>query len=269
MSFVNVLKEIKQVDTKIITLRQQRKKIPAKLQSPVYKLDKSKNEFKDIQNRYNKLLEHYAGTQEQKDSIEKKLKKIQEKLREVSGADYQKLLRDQSKLKKSISFGDRREETTKSRLEELKTQLDTAKLEYDKVSEEYDDIFTSVKDELGKIDDNLELLINKVKKLLAKLDTKTKNLYINAHKMGKGQALASLTKNRCSACNITLPPNLILNILKQEELYRCPNCGRVILLTDEEPKKEEKIESAKIEQKENDVKLVEETKTEESTEIKQ
>lgn len=64
------------------------------------------------------------------------------------------------------------------------------------------------------------------------------DLYIRIRE-AKGKAVAPVKRGSCSGCYNVVPPQLILEIKKHEQLYICEHCGRI--LVSEEISKETKI----------------------------
>ncbi|MCA1961834.1 MAG: C4-type zinc ribbon domain-containing protein [Desulfomonile sp.] len=48
-----------------------------------------------------------------------------------------------------------------------------------------------------------------------------------------GKALAEINNGSCSECNMAVPPQLNIRILKQEEIISCPNCQRILYVKPE------------------------------------
>lgn len=48
-----------------------------------------------------------------------------------------------------------------------------------------------------------------------------------------GKALAEMNNGSCSECNMAVPPQLNIRILKQEEIIICPNCQRILYVKPE------------------------------------
>ena len=238
-----VLRELGLVDIDILSLKRKKKTCPKPLVEPLYKLNETKKAFQMAQSKYKNLLEHLSVVKEQKEQSTEKLKQIQEKLQEVAGTDYQKLLREQIKVKKNTSFVDRRLETTLSKIEEAKKVLEDLEIKFVDATEKYEDVFVETKDKISEIDDQLDILNNKRDSLLLKLEEKVKLDYLKSYKAGHGKGLAFLNDNRCGACHITLPPNFSIQVLKQEELTVCPSCGRLLLVKEEKEDSDKTKES--------------------------
>ena len=59
----------------------------------------------------------------------------------------------------------------------------------------------------------------------------------------RGNAVVELHSGSCSGCHMSLPPQLNIRILKQEEMILCPNCNRILYVKPENIPEYNKIDS--------------------------
>ncbi len=62
-------------------------------------------------------------------------------------------------------------------------------------------------------------------------------------KRAKGYAVAELQNGSCSGCHISIPPQLHIRLLKQEEMIACPNCHRILYVRPENIPTSNRLES--------------------------
>jgi predicted nucleic acid-binding Zn-ribbon protein len=62
-------------------------------------------------------------------------------------------------------------------------------------------------------------------------------------KKARGNAVAELNNGSCTGCNMALPPQLNIVVLKQEEMVICPNCNRILYVKPENIPEHNKLES--------------------------
>lgn len=87
------------------------------------------------------------------------------------------------------------------------------KTEAEAATKDAEESLTELKAERSELGDALS------RDLLKKYDT-IRNV--------RGNALAEMANGSCSACNISIPPQLTIRVLKQEELIVCPSCHRIL-----------------------------------------
>ncbi len=62
-------------------------------------------------------------------------------------------------------------------------------------------------------------------------------------KKARGNAVAELKNGSCTGCNISIPPQLNIRVLKQEEMVICPNCNRILFVRPENIPEYNKLET--------------------------
>ena len=89
----------------------------------------------------------------------------------------------------------------------------------------------------------LEDLEGKQKELVAKIDKPLLDRYIRLKSARKDQALAAVKDGICLGCRLQLPPQLIAEVKRMQELHTCPYCYRMLYW--EEPATEAKVSGEK------------------------
>ncbi|MDQ7784201.1 MAG: C4-type zinc ribbon domain-containing protein [Desulfomonilaceae bacterium] len=64
-----------------------------------------------------------------------------------------------------------------------------------------------------------------------------------AVKKARGKAVAELKNGSCTGCNMAIPPQLNIKVLKQEEMVICPNCNRILFVKPENIPEHNKLEA--------------------------
>jgi uncharacterized protein len=62
-------------------------------------------------------------------------------------------------------------------------------------------------------------------------------------KKARGEAVVELLNGSCAGCHMALPAQLVIRILKQEEMIICPNCQRMIYVAPENIPETNRMES--------------------------
>ncbi len=232
MLSVKTLAELAKVDASIYKLEENKDEFPNQLKKPFSLLNTKKLELSRVKNKYDKLREHLSIVEDQKEKLVDKLSKIQELSREATASEYQKILREQLKIKKDISFVEKRLETSLEKFETIKTDLERVNKDTQSVMEEYETIFIETKDQIADLDDEIAILNTKRDQLIGNLDSEIKTAYLKSYKLGKGKGVAFSVDARCNLCNVKLPPNFAIKLQKHENLINCPSCGRIIISVD-------------------------------------
>jgi uncharacterized protein len=115
-------------------------------------------------------------------------------------------------------------ETVEKLEEEVKThapEIETKRAEIDNVLGSFTQRANDVIAEQEKIREERALLVkNMPKNLLA--------TYERVAKMRKGIALSEARNSSCTACRMTIRPQVFSNVRRGEDLIQCDSCGRIL-----------------------------------------
>ncbi len=109
-------------------------------------------------------------------------------------------------------------EKTKAQLEETRKELNEKQLELEEVSKANEDEELRLKHEREK--------------LLVRIDESDYALYERIRKAKSGLAVVAVRRNSCGGCYNAVPPQKVLELRKNNRIFTCEHCGR-ILVSDE------------------------------------
>ncbi len=76
----------------------------------------------------------------------------------------------------------------------------------------------------------------KIREERAKIEVKIKKpdlaKYLHIRKAKNGKAVATIKRNACSGCHNVIPPQRQLEIRKNDRLFTCDSCGRILISTE-------------------------------------
>ena len=107
-------------------------------------------------------------------------------------------------------------------IEELNKEL-ASLLEELKVNEEELNIIT--KENL----DEMNVLQNEKSKILVRVDPEFVNHYERIHSGRRGKAIVAVRKDCCSGCNNRIPPQHLIELKRNDKIYYCQHCGRIVV----------------------------------------
>lgn len=112
------------------------------------------------------------------------------------------------------------------KIKDLEVQLKDRK---NNIKEKQDEYRQRIED-LKKNKDEVEQLIVPVKE---KITDNLLNLYEKIRKLRGGTTLVEVNNSSCGGCHLQLPPQIVNEIIKEEEIVRCENCSRFLYIADE------------------------------------
>ncbi|MCB9481703.1 MAG: hypothetical protein H6681_06910 [Desulfobacteraceae bacterium] len=78
-------------------------------------------------------------------------------------------------------------------------------------------------------------LISKKNEISENLDPKIKEIYYDTLKKSGGVAIVPVSNQVCNGCFLRIPPQVLIEIKKANELIYCPRCHRIVYLEEDRP----------------------------------
>lgn len=196
-----------------------------------------KTKQNDLQNRIADLdnfLKHGAAerTRKEKDSLTL-LEKIDrykaQQLQVRTNKEYDALTKEIDLANSTIqTYEDKIEQFAeeaqgkREQKEELEAQLAILEEELSERQKELDDILASTEKE----ERAFNLRRDKILKMVSNDD---QTAYVRIREAKKGKAVVPVRRGSCSGCYNIVPPQMILQIKKNDRLYLCEHCGRILV----------------------------------------
>jgi predicted nucleic acid-binding Zn-ribbon protein len=82
--------------------------------------------------------------------------------------------------------------------------------------------------EAARLGQELSQLMEERAKIVSALDADVYNTYLTLLKSGNGVAMVRAEQEICLGCNMNIPPQLFVEIMKNADLIQCPQCHRLL-----------------------------------------
>jgi predicted nucleic acid-binding Zn-ribbon protein len=207
---LGIKKEITELESRLGQKRREFMELSRRLQEGERAIRKKEGEAGENERKQLELEKRlYSGqtsSARELSQIQRKIATLKEKGKELE-EKILALMLEQEALEKE-------QEKLTVVLRELEAELDKKQVVYAR--------------EAGELEQELELLPAEREKLLPMVEEKWLDLYQRLSVINKGQAVAAVRGDLCLGCRISLPTNLVSQIITNERLQTCPNCGRIL-----------------------------------------
>jgi len=120
-----------------------------------------------------------------------------------------------------------------SELEELDKKLVEIDRDRGNIQRTNDEQLRAIQTEMDSVGTKIKIKENERKNILVRLEGPVVAAYERI-KRGKGSAVVAVRKRACSGCFKALPPQLVQEIRRGEQLITCDSCGRILIWEDED-----------------------------------
>lgn len=227
------LLELQEIDIQIDHFQQHIDRMPSELQEMAKSMVALRHEI-DEALAQQVVLEKELRGKEQDIAVEQdKIKKSERRLLSI------KNLKEHDALSREIKLGKKVAGEIEETILELINQSEDLKKSAEKKQSELDSLEKTIvqkKAETEKIlktaKDSVERLTKQKDQIVVDIDQEYLKRY-QIVKKGRGNALAEMVNGSCTGCYMSVPPQLNIRVLKQQEFLTCPNCLRILYVKQE------------------------------------
>ena len=226
---LRLLIELQEIEKKVRTLTEQKARAPIQIALMKEKESEAAVRVEEKQEMLKSAQRSRKELEREVEGLEGRHKKSKQRLLEVkSNKEYQATLKEIDDV----------EDLIRKREDQILEQMEVAE-SLAKEVREYERLLSEAHKRLEQEGAQLEKEAAKADTLIASLEEKKEDLkpQIPAEMWQKyqllsanrgGVALAPVQQSTCQVCHMNLPPQLFIDLQKNEKMMHCPNCQRII-----------------------------------------
>ena len=234
-SFARLL-DLQNIDLEIDALGRSQVEFPTEISRLEEKLDLSRKDVEGKRKQSEDLETSRRLMEGELETIQADLKKHQDRLYEVkTNREYDALQHEIEALK------NRMDENETGILEGielgdgLKERLEEEEATFKELESESLATIKDLKKRLGSVEDNVKEWEEKRAVVETQIERGALSAYNRIRKLVKtGVSVVQVEKSSCGGCFRQLPPQLRVEVRRQDQIIRCENCGRIVVWKDED-----------------------------------
>ena len=161
-------------------------------------------------------------------SNQESIKKSEERLFAIkTHKEYEALQKEMTDTKKENLEIEDRTISVMAEIEETEEALAEEKENYATLKEQYAREIAEKEKKIEELEVSRKPAEREKSEILSTIDPKILPLYERIFKRN-GRALALAENEKCTSCNMNIPPQLYNEILKQTQLVQCPSCKKIL-----------------------------------------
>jgi len=216
--------DLHKIDLEILEINDGKGSLPNIIHKQQQQIDDLKKNLKSAKKELKEINKNITDYTSKVSDYASKIKKYNDQIYSVkNNKEYEALLKEMDFLKSENETVENSLVDSKSKKEKIEITIDDTSKSLEELSVKLD----SNNEELKVISastDQEEKKLNKNKNKLLK-EIKNKNFISSYLEGNQSFKLAALSRDACSSCFSSLPPQFILNVKKMKELFPCPSCG--------------------------------------------
>lgn len=199
----------------------------------VKELQKQIEELTTALNEKKQYIENYLAARNKADND---IKDFEEKLKRYKEQQYQvRNNKEYDAITKEIEFAEESIKELTKQFEDFENQMSIAKSEQEELQKKVNDLNASLlekKEELAEVSKATEEEEQKYKHEREKLRARIHKDFLLRYekiRMARGKAVVPVRKDSCNGCGNRIPPQHIIEIRKNDKIYLCQHCGRIVV----------------------------------------
>jgi uncharacterized protein len=230
---LSLLVQLQQFDLKIHQLDVQRQKIPARLSEARLPLDQANSRLEELNAAIAKATADRRSGEQELEEHESHVQKLRTRLMELkSNKEYQAHLfeidlanKKKDSLEERVLMAMERIEEKQKELEEVKTLVEEASQLFNQENTQWEAKGLAFEKELGELHAQKEKVLPLLEKPIYKRYTALKTTL-------KIRVVAPVREGTCGGCQLQVPPQLVADVKRADQLLTCPYCFRILYSED-------------------------------------
>ena len=200
------------------------------------KISEAEAPFKELQKSLNEATQRLDSIEKRKrekeratDDLEEKIRKLKARTSEIkTNKEYQALLNEIQAVENERSLLEDEilmiMEETETASKKIRAEEDTFALEKEKIEV----LKQKIADEKSEFERTLESMQKERAGVAEAISRENYKEYMELLKTAGGMAVAEARDEICQGCNMNIPPQLFVELKKNEGIVHCPQCRRIL-----------------------------------------
>lgn len=203
------------------------------LPDTVKSLEKEIAELSEKAAAKQRYIDEFVATRNKADND---IKDFEEKLKKYKEQQYQvRNNKEYDAITKEIDFAEESVKTLSKQFEDFENLMSVAKIELEEVQTTLNELNEALNEKAGELavvsketeDEELKFKHER-EKIVVRLNKDILPRYEKI-RSGRGKAVSTIRKQSCSGCGNRIPPQHIMEIRRNDKIYLCQHCGRIIV----------------------------------------
>lgn len=238
-----LLEQLQDIDSQVDRWESDLTRLPGEVQDLARTLVVSRREIAESHERLTALEKDLKKREQELASEQEKIKRSE---RRLLGIKNQK---EYNALSREVKLGKKVVGEIEEAILALMTETEGLRRSLDRREREYEDMEKTMLEKKEEAEAStstaqvaLVSLTSEKERITESIEREHLKRYQTVKRV-RGNALAELHNGSCTGCHMTIPAQLAIRVLKQEEMIICPNCNRILYVKPENIPEFNKLES--------------------------
>jgi predicted nucleic acid-binding Zn-ribbon protein len=226
---LELLWELQKIDLELKRIKEERDRYPKEMK----KLDERQSIEKERIQKEKEKIELLEKERRQKEGRfngeHEKIKRAEGRMFEVkTNKEYQALLNEIEAIKEATSQEEEEILQIMDEIDELRKKLSKREREVAISLEKIEGERKVIQERIAQGDLALKRQTERREALSKQLDSNLFKLYNTLKEKRQGVGVVNVRNETCQGCFVNIPPQMYIEVQKNSDLIRCPNCNRIL-----------------------------------------
>jgi predicted nucleic acid-binding Zn-ribbon protein len=226
---LELLWELQKIDLDLTNIKEERERYPREVKKLDEKMSIERERLQAEKGKVD-LLEKARREKERQLSVsQEKIKKTEARMSEVkTNKEYQALLTEIETIKGASSREEEEILQVLEEIDELKKNLSKREKEVATVVEKIEAEKKMIQERMAQDEVVWKEQMERREVLSKQIESKLYKLYHTLKEKRQGVGVVNVKQETCQGCFVHIPPQMFIEVQKNNEIIRCPNCNRIL-----------------------------------------
>jgi len=221
--------KLQEIDSKILAINRIIAEFPLKIAEAELPLKESMASLGNVKQKFETLDKRKRDKERALDDVDEKIKKLKARTVDIkTNKEYQALLKEIESIEKERSAIEEEILTIMIETDTVSKQSKSEESKFIGDKEKVEALKKKLAGEKSEVEKDL-IAVNEIRsKIVDAIDKEIHDEYIELFEILNGIAVTEAKEEICQGCNMNIPPQLFVELKKNEEIMHCPQCRRIL-----------------------------------------
>jgi len=221
--------KLQEIDSKILAINRIIAEFPLKIAEAELPLKESMASIGNVKQKFETLDKRKRDKERALDDIDEKIKKLKARTADIkTNKEYQALLKEIESIEKDRSATEEEILTIMIETDTVSKQSKSEESKFIGDKEKVEVFKKKLEGEKSEVEKDLIAVKEIRSKIVDAIDKEIHDEYIELLEILNGIAVTEAKEEICQGCNMNIPPQLFVELKKNEEIMHCPQCRRIL-----------------------------------------
>jgi predicted nucleic acid-binding Zn-ribbon protein len=226
---LRLLVELQCIDTVILEKSEIIETIPGKVSSVEQPLKDARAVYDRAKQKLDGLVKKKKDKEQHLEDVTERIKKLKARVSEIkTNKEYQAHLKEIESAEKDQRAVEDEVLAVMEALDTTQKEVKALEVEVKTEEEKIDAFKKKLREDIATVEREIDDLRLRREKYVMALDKDVYSMYTKLLEARRGLAVVETRGEVCQGCNMNIPPQLFVEIKKNEKIIQCPQCSRVL-----------------------------------------